>query len=91
MIFSQSSSKLYIALIVLAGLVGGYVVYSQWIQPTETSIPPPAISNQDSPTTLKNIKIDFKVLDDSAYKALITSGESPVNPGVTGKKDIFAP
>ncbi|MEK7645548.1 MAG: hypothetical protein AAB374_00310 [Patescibacteria group bacterium] len=88
---AQTSSKLYIALIVLIGLVGGYIMYSQWIQPAEIPVPPPAISTQDSPTTLKNIKIDFKVLDDSVYKALITSGESPVNPGATGKKDIFAP
>lgn len=88
---AQTSSKLYIALIVLVGLVGGYVVYSQWVQPMETPIPPPAVSTQDSAATLKNIKIDFKVLDDPAYKALITSGESPVNPGATGKKDLFAP
>lgn len=91
MMTSPSSSKLYIALIVLIGLVGGYVVYSQWIAPSEAIVPPPKISNQDDLATFKNLKIDFKILDDSAYKSLITSGESPVNPGITGKKDIFAP
>ena len=88
---SPSSSKLYIALIILVGLIGGYVVYSQWLKPAEALIPAPLISNQDNLATFKNLKIDFNVLDDSAYKGLITSGESPVNPGITGKKDLFAP
>ena len=88
---SQSSSKLYIALIVLVGLIGGYIIYSQWIKPTEAMIPPPTVGSQDGLSTIKNLKIDFKVLDNSTYKGLITSGESPVNPGITGKKDIFAP
>lgn len=87
----QSSSKIYIPLIIIVGLIGGYVLYSQWVQPNEAVIPPPAVSTKDSPATLKNIKIDFKVLDDPAYKSLITSGESPVSPGITGKKDLFAP
>lgn len=87
---SQSSSnKLYIALIIILGLAGGYLLYSQFIQPMETAVPAPAISKDSS--TAKNINVNFKVLDDSAYKALITSGESPVNPGATGKKDLFAP
>jgi len=88
---SPSSSKLYIALIILAGLIGGYITYSQWIKPAEALIPAPLISSQDSLAAFKDLKIDFKVLNDSTYKNLITSGESPVNPGVTGKKDLFAP
>lgn len=88
---SPSPSKLYILLIVLIGLVGGYVVYSEWLKPAETLVPAPLINNQDSLNTFKNLKIDFTVLDDPAYKSLVTSGESPVNPGITGKKDPFAP
>lgn len=87
----QSSSKLYIILIIAIGLIGGYIAYSQWIEPMETTIPAPVISSQDNLSKFKDLKIDFKVLDDSAYKSLVTSGESPVNPGVTGKKDLFAP
>lgn len=88
---SQSSSKLYISLIIVIGLVGGYIAYSQFVQSLEKAVPPPTITSKDSTTTLKNITVNFKVLDDPAYKALITSGESPVNPGTTGKKDLFAP
>ncbi len=87
----SSPSKLYILLIVLVGLVGGYVVYSQWFKSTTAVIPPPMLSNQDNLTAFQNLKIDFSVLDNALSKGLIISGESPVNPGVTGKKDIFAP
>jgi hypothetical protein len=88
---SQSSSKLYTALIIILGLVGGYIVYSQFIQPSAAVIQAPVLDKQDGESTLKNIRINFKILDDPAYKNLVISGESPVNPGVTGKKDIFAP
>ena len=88
---SPSSSKLYVALIILVGLVGGYVIYSQWLQPAEIPIPAAPITSQDNLSVFKDLKIDFQALDNSAYKSLVTSGESPVNPGVTGKKDIFAP
>ncbi len=89
---TQSSSKLYIILIVLTGLVGGYVFYSQWIQPSEAAVPAPPIGNtRDGLSEFKDMKINFSILNDATYKGLITSGESPVNPGVTGKKDLFAP
>ena len=88
---SPSPSKLYVILIIAVGLVGGYIGYSQWLKSDEAVIPTPAISSQDSLNTFKSLKIDFTVLDDSAYKSLITSGESPVLYDKTGKKDIFAP
>jgi hypothetical protein len=87
----STPSKLYILLIGLVGLVGGYIVYSQWLKPLGTPLPPPLLTNQDSLTAFKNLKIDFSVLDNAISQGLIISGESPVNPGVTGKKDIFAP
>lgn len=86
-----SSNKLYTVVIILVGLVGGYIIYSQWVKPSEIVIPSPTEGSKDGLSTLKNLKVDFKILDDSTYKGLITSGESPVNPGVTGKKDLFAP
>lgn len=88
--YSQPS-KLYILLIILIGLVGGYVVYSQWISPMQAVIPPPPVSNQDDLATFKDLKIDFSALGGAITKELVVSGESPVNPGVTGKKDLFAP
>jgi hypothetical protein len=86
-----SPSRLYVLLIIAAGLIGGYVFYGQWIKSGEALVSPAPISNQDNLATFQNLKIDFSVLDDSAYKKLVTSGEAPVNPGTTGKKDLFAP
>ena len=88
--YSQPS-RLYVLLIVLIGLVGGYVAYSQWISPMQAVIPPPPVSNQDSLTAFKDLRIDFSVLNNALSKELIISGESPVNPGATGKQDLFAP
>ncbi len=85
---TQSSSKLYVILIVLVGIVFGYVIYTQWLKPAEAVVPPPALSNQDSLTSFQNLKIDFSALNSAG---LVISGESPVNPGATGKKDLFAP
>ena len=88
---SPATSKLYVALIVLMGIIVGYLFYSSYIVPTQTAIPAPPISNSDNLATFQNLKIDFSVLDNPAYKNLMTYGESPVNPGATGKKDLFAP
>jgi hypothetical protein len=91
MSLSKESSKLYLLLIVLVGLIGGYVFYGQWIKPQEEVIPPPVIDKQDNLNSFRNMKIDFAAIGDPATKELIISGEAPVNPGVTGKKDLFAP
>jgi hypothetical protein len=87
----SSPSKLYAALIVLIGLIGGYVVYSSWIKPTETIVPPAQVSNQGDLASFKSLKIDFSAIDSVASKGLVIFGDSPVSPGVTGKKDLFAP
>ncbi len=91
MSLSTGPSKLYLLLIVLMGLIGGYVFYGQWIKPSEEVIPPPAIDKQDTLNSFRNMKIDFSAIGGSLTKELIISGEAPVNPGVTGKKDLFAP
>ena len=88
---NQQNLWLYAGLIILVGLVAGYLGYSQLIQPTEASVPPAPISSKDTLKSFQNLKIDFSILDSTAYKSLQIFGEMPVNPGVTGKKDIFAP
>jgi hypothetical protein len=88
---NSSPSKLYLLLIVLVGVAAGYIIYGQWIKPAEEAIPAAPVSKQDTLKAFENLKINFSILNDAAYKDLVTSGESPVNPGVTGKKDLFAP
>ena len=46
---------------------------------------------KDDLKKFETLKINFSILDNAKYKSLEVFGESPVVPGVTGKKDIFAP
>lgn len=87
----SSTTKLYAALIILAGIAGGYLLYSQWVAPGEEAIPPSPISSHDDLAAFKSLTIDFSVFTSPAYKNLVIFGELPVNPGITGKKDLFAP
>jgi hypothetical protein len=86
-----SNTKLFSALIVLLGLAAGYVFYSQVIVLNEAPIASPASTGRNDLSNFKNLHIDFSVFDNAAYKALAVYGQVPVSPGVTGKKDIFAP
>ena len=69
----------------------GYLYYSQSIQPSQLPINPPPLTTKDDLTMFKDLTIDFSILDDRRFKSLKIFGESPVKPGVTGKRDPFAP
>jgi hypothetical protein len=86
----QKQSPVVLVAIVLAGIVGGYLYYSQVLQQIS---PPqvPQISASDTLAKFKEIKFDFSIFDNAQFKALKTIGESPVQPGITGKDDLFAP
>jgi len=78
-------------LMLVAAFAVGYLYYSQSIQPAQLPINPPPLTAKDDLTMFKNLTIDFSILDNKSFKSLKTFGESPVKPGVTGKRDIFAP
>ena len=87
----NNQTTLIMALIIVLGFAVGYFYYSQWVVPDRVLVEPPPIAGRDDLKTFENLKIDFSILDNKRYKALEIFGESPVNPGITGKKDIFAP
>ena len=87
---TTNQNTLIFTLIVLLGTMVGYLYYSKSIVPAEQLIAAPTVSNDDL-RIFENINLDFSVLNNNKYKSLQKFGESPVNPGVTGKKDIFAP
>ena len=87
----NNQSVLIAALIVVLGFAIGYFYYSQWAVPARTPVEPPPIPEKDDLKTFESLKIDFSILDNKKYKVLEIFGESPVNPGITGKKDLFAP
>lgn len=88
---SNNQNILMLTLIIVLGFGVGYFYYSQWTVPDRVPIEPPLISGKDDLKAFESLKINFSILDDNKYKALEIFGESPVSPGVTGKKDIFAP
>lgn len=77
-------NKLLLYFIILLGLVGGYIFYSSSVP---GSIEAPKSSDLDR---LKNAKIDFAILNNEKYRSLKIFGEMPVNPGSTGKPDLFS-
>lgn len=85
------ANRSIILLILVVAFAIGYLYYSQSIQPAEIPINPPPIAERDDFSTFKDLTINFSILDDSRFKSLRVFGESPVKPGVTGKRDIFAP
>ncbi|OGN14059.1 MAG: hypothetical protein A3J47_02075 [Candidatus Yanofskybacteria bacterium RIFCSPHIGHO2_02_FULL_43_22] len=87
----QPTNRSVMILMVVVAFAIGYLFYSQSIQPTQLPIDPPPLSAKDDLAKFKDLTINFLILDDSRFKELRVFGESPVKPGVTGKRDIFAP
>ncbi|HYU64771.1 MAG TPA: hypothetical protein VEK36_00680 [Candidatus Paceibacterota bacterium] len=84
----RRQSNLISYLIIALGLVGGYVFQSQFIAPPSPPVLPAAGKEIQE---LKKLKIDFKALENEQYRSLQVYGELPVNPGLSGKRDLFAP
>ncbi len=72
------------------GVIAGYFFFSMTIQGSEVGIAPP-VTTDDTLSKFKNLSLDFSIFDDARFKSLKIFGESPVQPGATGRVDIFAP
>lgn len=77
--------------IVALGLIVGYFYYAQAFQGQVVEITPFSIAPEDNLTKFKDLSFNFGPFDDIKFKSLKIFGESPVQPGVTGRVDIFAP
>jgi len=87
----SSGMFLYIT-IIAAGILGGYFYYSKILAPSKTPIDLPNISNTDTLGKFKDLKsFDFDIFSTPSLKSLKIFGDMPVQPGVTGRDDIFAP
>lgn len=78
-------------LILVAAFAIGYLYYSQSAQPAQIPVNPLPLTAKDDLASFKDLTINFDILNDNKFKSLRVFGESPVKPGVTGKKNIFAP
>ena len=86
----NNQNKLIPIIVIAVGLVLGYLFYLQSDIETEILINLPE-QKTDNIDKLSNLNVDFSIFDDERFKALQIFGELPVSPGITGRKDIFAP
>ena len=91
MAVQPKQNLLILIMIILLGAVMGYFYYSSFILPAQSPVPLPSISQADNLKAFEGIQIDFGILTNKKFQSLKIFGESPVNPGVTGKKDLFSP
>jgi hypothetical protein len=87
----ENPSRVIPIAIMILSVLAGYLFYSLTIKGTEVEIPAPSVSQDDTLLKFKDVKVDFSVFDDFRFKSLKIFGESPVQPGPTGRVDIFAP
>ena len=87
----QTQSLLILVMIILLGIAIGYFYYSSFVVPALAPVLPPPIAQKDDLKAFEGLQIDFGILTNKKFQSLQIFGESPVNPGATGKKDIFFP
>lgn len=87
----QPINRSLMLLILVVAFAMGYLYYSQSIQPAQLPVNPPPIFAKDDLLMFGDIAIEFSILDNTKFKSLRVFGESPVRPGITGKRDLFAP
>lgn len=86
------TSPLILILIVLSGFVAGYFYYSQIGAGDISEIAPViSINRNDDLGKFENITFPTKVLENPSYRNLRVFGEAPVQPGLSGRIDIFSP
>lgn len=90
----NSSENLYTALIVIFGMVLGYLLYSNQFFPIElpvaevTAVRPDDVENA---AKLESLRLNFGIFDNISFRELKIFGAIPVVPGATGKNDPFNP
>lgn len=83
------NNNFILIIIVIIGLVVGNFYYSSFI--SETYVIPALNGQVDDLSGFKDISIDVSDLQKNQINSLRIFGEYPVNPGLTGKRNLFAP
>jgi hypothetical protein len=74
-------------LIVFLGVAAGLIYYMGLIDP---EVPAASVTYPDL-LRFRTMSLNFSVLDETSFENLETFGEIPVNPGATGRDNIFDP
>ena len=83
----QRSSNIFGLLILVVGIVAGYIFYSNLLKPAVPTAP----RSYDDLLRYRDLVLDFTVIDRGEFENLKVFGQLPVEPGATGRQDIFAP
>ena len=86
----ENPGKVIPLAIVLLGIVAGYIFYSTSLG-GNVEVPPVVAAQDSTLAQFKDLNLDFSIFDDARFKSFKIFGESPVQPGSTGRLDIFAP
>jgi len=87
----NSTSPVLLFAVVILGFIIGYFYYEGVLKDQAVQILLPQTATGDTLAKFKDLTIDFGPLDDLKFKTLRIFGESPVQPGATGKIDLFSP
>lgn len=78
--------------VIILGIIGGYLYYSQLIEPNKQKVVVLDINRQDLLIKFKDPELfDFKLLTQPYFRNLKIISESPLLPSVGGKENPFAP
>lgn len=83
------NNNFILIIIVIVGLVAGNFYYSTFTSETYVA---PALNGQiDDLSSFASISIDVSSLQKDQINSFRIFGEYPVNPGSSGKRNLFAP
>ncbi len=85
----ETNNNFIIIILIAAGIIGGYIYYTNIA--SEVFINPALGGKVDDLKKLDGIGLNLSDAELARINALQIFGEYPVNPGTTGKKNIFAP
>ena len=76
--------------LILLGFIVGYFYYSQ-TSGDYVSPPLPATISDPSFVKFKDMSFDMTIFGNQQFGSLKTLGDYPIQPGFTGKQNLFAP
>lgn len=91
MVKQTSTNPFILGLIIALGFIVGLMYYQQTSADEPYDIPLPVSIRDDTYIKFKDLRFDLSIFQNQNFSSLRTFGEFPVDPGFTGKRDLFAP
>ena len=86
----HTTSPLILVMIVLLGIIVGYFYYSQITKDETFEVPVSASLKDPTFMKFKDLHFDFSLFSSVLFTSLVNVGEYPIEPGTTGKQDLFS-